>query len=394
MASFIRSERNKRKLIDEENYVYDKHVEYDTKTYWRCELFYKGGCRARVHTTSGCDSGEITFRSGVHQHPSNSAAVNAKKTVSSMKDQIYINGTISTREVMSSTLQFCDENSKSELPATETISRNIRNWRNKKLAIPALPKDRTGFSIPDSFKYLKDGSLFLVFDSGIEDSKRILVFATENGLNDIEKSTLWACDGTFKTCPTLWYQLITIHASIQNKLFPRIFSLLRDKTPATYTRLFSALQMLPPNCAPSTCVMDFEKGLHSSFTSVFLDSAIAGCLFHLGQSCWRKICELGQREKYNTNADFAIKIKCFTALAFVPPEHVVTSFEELSDDEEVPAEFVAYFESTYIGILRGRGANHRRDRPSFPVEMWNVRARTLEDMPRTNNAAEGFHSAL
>ena len=140
--------------------------------------------------------------------------------------------------------------------------------------------------------------------------------------------------------------------------------------------------------------MDFEKGLHSSFTSVFLDSAIAGCLFHLGQSCWRKICELGQRVKYNTNADFAIKIKCFTALAFVPPEHVVTSFEELSDDEEVPAEFVAYFESTYIGILRGRGANQRRDRPSFPVEMWNVRARTLDDMPRTNNAAEGFHSAL
>ena len=59
--------------------------------------------------------------------------------------------------------------------------------------------------------------------------------------------------------------------------------------------------------------------------------------------------------KYNTNAHFAIKFKCFTALAFFLPENVVMSFKEPSDDEKISAEFVAYFEFTYIGILRGRG---------------------------------------
>ena len=26
--------------------------------------------------------------------------------------------------------------------------------------------------------------------------------------------------------------------------------------------------------------------------------------------------------------------------------------------------------------------------------LWNVRARTFDDLPRTNNAVDGFHSAL
>ena len=52
MATFISSEKNKRKLCDEENYIYEKHADNsrETKIYWRCEHFYKG-CRARIHTT-------------------------------------------------------------------------------------------------------------------------------------------------------------------------------------------------------------------------------------------------------------------------------------------------------------------------------------------------------
>ena len=32
--------------------------------------------------------------------------------------------------------------------------------------------------------------------------------------------------------------------------------------------------------------------------------------------------------------------------------------------------------------------------PKFDKEEWNLRARTMEDMPRTNNNFEAFHSAL
>ena len=36
----------------------------------------------------------------------------------------------------------------------------------------------------------------------------------------------------------------------------------------------------------------------------------------------------------------------------------------------------------------------RRENPLYPVSFWNVKKRVDEDLPRTNNAVEGFHSAL
>ena len=45
-------------------------------------------------------------------------------------------------------------------------------------------------------------------------------------------------------------------------------------------------------------------------------------------------------------------------------------------------------------MLRGRGLRQRRDPPIFPIETWNVVARVTDDLPRSNNSIEGFHSAL
>ena len=41
--------------------------------------------------------------------------------------------------------------------------------------------------------------------------------------------------------------------------------------------------------------------------------------------------------------------------------------------------------------MRGRT---RRENPLYPVSFCNVKKRVDEDLPRTNNAVEGFHSAL
>ena len=41
--------------------------------------------------------------------------------------------------------------------------------------------------------------------------------------------------------------------------------------------------------------------------------------------------------------------------------------------------------------MRGRT---RRENTLYPVSFWNIKKRVDEDLPRTNNAVEGFHSAL
>ena len=138
------------------------------------------------------------------------------------------------------------ENAKYELPRLQTVSRSITNWRNKAFGAPPLPLQRTGFEVPDTFKYLQGGHLFLQCDTGSDDEKRILIFASDEGLQQLENASVLGMDGTFKSSPSIWYQLFTIHAFINGRSYPRAFILLPDKTEATYDRTFLELNKLRP----------------------------------------------------------------------------------------------------------------------------------------------------
>ena len=87
-------------------------------------------------------------------------------------------------------------------------------------------------------------------------------------------------------------------------------------------------------------------------------------------------------------------MKSFCALAFLKTDEVISAFEQLADNDNVPSAFISYFECTYIGIVRGRGGRQRRDLPMFPIALWNVRSRLENNLPKSNNSVEGFHNAL
>jgi hypothetical protein len=139
---------------------------------------------------------------------------------------------------------------------------------------------------------------------------------------------------------------------------------------------------------------DFEQASINAWKKVFPHCELTACLFHLSQSLFRKIVEIGFKVRYSTDDEFSLKMRCFSALAFLPVQDVTEAFEDLTDDDDIPQEFVTYFETNYIGNLRGRGAQRRRLEPLFPKELWNVHDRVEDDLPRTNNSLEAFHNAF
>ena len=150
-----------------------------------------------------------------------------------------------------------------------------------------------------------------------------------------------------------------------------------------------------PNIAPSSCTMDFEIAAHGAMRSHFPNIEILGCYFHFGQSIWRKVQDLGLRQQYTTNEDFRMLVKMLAAIAFVQTPNVPDAFEAVSERvEELELEgfddLLLYFEDTYIGRRRRNG----RRRPLFRPEVWSVRERTNQGLPRTNNQIEGWHNAL
>ncbi|KAB0801058.1 hypothetical protein PPYR_05412 [Photinus pyralis] len=131
----------------------------------------------------------------------------------------------------------------------------------------------------------------------------------------------------------------------------------------------------------------------SMFDEEFPNIEKTGCFFHLSQSVWRKVQNEGLKARYQNDHEFSRWIRMIPSLAFLPPDRVTQSFEDLLDDPDFPQEALPianYFEDTYIGRINRRG----RQAPLFPIQFWNVYQRTLNGQHRTNNDVEGWHRSF
>lgn len=83
---------------------------------------------------------------------------------------------------------------------------------------------------------------------------------------------------------------------------------------------------------------------------------------------------------YRNNANFNLYARMITALAFVPPDNVVQSFEDLSEEfervEPTSQPILDWLEINYTGILRREGL---RRVPAFPIPTWNLYNRVLAE---------------
>ena len=83
---------------------------------------------------------------------------------------------------------------------------------------------------------------------------------------------------------------------------------------------------------------------------MFPNVTILGCLFHLGQSLWRRIQNDGLSGAYRDDENVKMYSKMLIALSFVPPEDVGAAFDELNESRPDNLENVYnYWEDNYIG---------------------------------------------
>ena len=200
-------------------------------------------------------------------------------------------------------------------------------------------------------------------------------------------------DGTFKSSPSIFFQLYTLHGLCGDITLPFLMCLLPDKQQNTYNRLFSAIKMLRPDFNPATINIDFEHAVINAARENFTGAQIWGCFFHFSQAVWRNLQRHGLSEYYTKDPDYALKMRCFPALAFVPLQEVIHYFEKLEQSftEESERLFIDYFEETWIGRARIR---NMRGRPEFALAMWNVLERLDHELPWQTNGCKGYHNAI
>ena len=128
-----------------------------------------------------------------------------------------------------------------------------------------------------------------------------------------------------------------------------------NRTSQLYRRAFEKVETLLPNdCIIRYITTDFELAAIQSIASIelFAQAIIKACYFHLQQSLWRKIQEIGAATLYTSNPQFAISCRMLAAIAFVPVEKVNQEFENVVSQTTAHLEHFAvlaqYFQNTYI----------------------------------------------
>ena len=126
------------------------------------------------------------------------------------------------------------------------------------------------------------------------------VFSNNHFVNVLLEFFCLSFLGTFKSSPRLWTQLYTVHGFVHGKMFPLIYALLVDKKKQTYAKLFRSIKRLAPGFEPEEVQLDFEMSAKNALEEVFPGVQTKGCLFHYGQSLWRKAQELGLSRSVRT----------------------------------------------------------------------------------------------
>lgn len=176
-----------------------------------------------------------------------------------------------------------------------------------------------------------------------------------------ETATEIIADGTFYVCPPFFYQLYTIRGYVNGHYIQAAFCLLPNKRQETYVNMWLFLQSLcEGKLNPASILLDYEIAAHQAFWTVFPNSRIRGCRFHIGQCWFRNICQLGLKKDYEGTGVISDWLKLFFGLPFFEASAVLDAFCEIMGCNPPDSRCIAfcdYVQDTFILVC------------AFPPEM-------------------------
>ena len=318
-----------------------------------------------------------------------------------------------TGVILSQNLLAVGADLRAQLPTCDSMRRNIRRY--KRGSVPKEPASAKDIHLTEEFTTTggAEPKPFLIYDNGSEATKRILIFATEDGLRTLCRSREWFVDGTFSVAPRQFKQMFIVRVPLGQRAVTCIYGFLPKKSQSVYEEFFQAVV---ESCAqlgfdpdPATVLIDFEQAISNAIHGVISPHVhVRRCFYHLCQATWRKIQELGLTDLYKEDEEFRHFASMIDSLAFLPIADVedgIVYLESVCPDAAQP--LLAYFDTTFVrgGFRRIPAAPNgqedvpapvliRRTPPLYEPHTWNQHDTTLRNESRTNNFCEGWNNSF
>lgn len=287
-----------------------------------------------------------------HTHPADFRAVVANARLTKMKTERARGKKV--RNVKGDNLGDLSPAVIAKLPAPENLDRILR--RAGQETTTPVPHDRT-FIIPDHLQSI------VLEDSGPDDPERIIFLGSQALLDELAKASTFFADGTFKSVPSMFYQLYTLRCPVGHKYATVAYFLLPNKTRQTYDRMVEMLKSRVPRFNVTEVLVDFEQATIGAFSNG-LHVNVSCCFFHMRQAVRRKVGELGLLVRYNAETIFQEKVAQLIALSLVPVDDVPDVFDLIvgetfaDEDSEEVVQLLEYFEQTFIRDVFARARKY------------------------------------
>jgi hypothetical protein len=121
----------------------------------------------------------------------------------------------------------------------------VKYLKKKNTNNPVIPKNLNELRIPDSFGKINDKD-FLRYDN-LDDKNRIIIFMSDDGAKMLAECKTAHFDGTFKTAPKLFNQILTIHANIEGNYIPCAYVILKNKNRDSYFEAIITIKSIIQN---------------------------------------------------------------------------------------------------------------------------------------------------
>ena len=213
--------------------------------------------------------------------------------------------------------------------------------------------------------------------------KRVIVYATDDCLDELESATTAYFDGTFKVAPRHFCQIWVIRVKVGEVTIPVAYAILEDKSYQSYSLAIEMLKEAAPTWSPTLILTDFEQSELKALYEHFDKDSVRGCNFHYDQALLKHFKRV---PGYATDSNLRDCLYLCFGLSFVPPCDVLCGWHSIRDrlrrdHSSVCEDFVTYFEDTWLNGL-------------YSLKLWNCYERTLNGQPRTNNVSEGGNNSI
>ncbi|GMR61711.1 hypothetical protein PMAYCL1PPCAC_31906 [Pristionchus mayeri] len=248
--------------------------------------------------------------------------------------------------------------------------------------------DTTPYSIQGKFAETEGGEQFLYFDSGSEDAKRMVIFASDAQLQMLSQSERITFDSSFASAPEPYGSMFTIHCEVGDRFHLAVAALFRDgpdtRTHEDYERVLAEIVKHPllATWTPIEAHADFEEASRQAFNRFFPELKIRLCLFHHNQSLLKKVRSFEERFLNGKNTECYHRLR---VLPYLDPASIERALLEIEQDAPEPCQtLIEFVRETYVG--------NQNSPPRFLPTEWSIYEWIVAGKPRTNESQESFHA--